>query len=129
MTLYAGAGFGGSAIGTDVLDLSATVLPDTFTNDNNFIDFDFSGVGLIVGQTYTAAVTASDSSIALQYTSNNPYASGQLYDSRNDDLLGCDAGGCDLDFSVTPSAVPVPAAVWLFGSALLGLGVVKRRKA
>ena len=26
-------------------------------------------------------------------------------------------------------AVPVPAAVWLFGSALLGLGVVKRKKA
>ncbi len=28
-----------------------------------------------------------------------------------------------------PSEVPVPAAAWLFGSALLGLGVVKRRKA
>jgi hypothetical protein len=26
-------------------------------------------------------------------------------------------------------AVPIPAAAWLFGSALLGLGVVKRRKA
>lgn len=32
-------------------------------------------------------------------------------------------------FLVTPSAVPIPAAAWLFGSALLGLGVVKRRKA
>jgi hypothetical protein len=30
---------------------------------------------------------------------------------------------------VTPSEVPLPAAAWLFGSALLGLGVVKRRKA
>lgn len=27
------------------------------------------------------------------------------------------------------SAVPIPAAAWLFGSALLGLGMVKRRKA
>ena len=27
------------------------------------------------------------------------------------------------------SAVPIPAAAWLFGSALLGLGLVKRRKA
>lgn len=27
-----------------------------------------------------------------------------------------------------PSAVPVPAAAWLFGSALLGLGALKRRK-
>jgi hypothetical protein len=32
-------------------------------------------------------------------------------------------------FSTTPSAVPVPAAVWLFGSGLLGLvGVARRRK-
>lgn len=32
--------------------------------------------------------------------------------------------------SVTPSAVPVPAAVWLFGSGLLGLiGVARRKKA
>ncbi len=31
---------------------------------------------------------------------------------------------------ITPSAVPVPAAVWLFGSGLLGLvGVARRKKA
>ena len=29
----------------------------------------------------------------------------------------------------TPSPVPVPAAVWLFGSAFAGLGLFKRRKA
>jgi hypothetical protein len=32
-------------------------------------------------------------------------------------------------FTIGVSAVPVPAAVWLFGSALLGLGMVKRKKA
>jgi probable HAF family extracellular repeat protein len=32
-------------------------------------------------------------------------------------------------FKLTPSAVPVPGAVWLFGSALAGLGVIGRRKA
>jgi hypothetical protein len=31
--------------------------------------------------------------------------------------------------SATPGAVPLPTAAWLFGSALLGLGVVKRKKA
>jgi hypothetical protein len=31
-------------------------------------------------------------------------------------------------FNLTPAAVPVPAAAWLFGSALLGLLGVARRK-
>ena len=31
--------------------------------------------------------------------------------------------------STAPSAVPVPAAAWLFGSGLLGLVGVARRKA
>lgn len=43
------------------------------------------------------------------------------------------SGACAMgDFSpyleITPSAVPVPAAVWLFGSGLLGLVGVARRK-
>ena len=29
----------------------------------------------------------------------------------------------------TPAVIPIPAAAWLFGSALLGLGVVKRKTA
>ncbi len=33
------------------------------------------------------------------------------------------------DFTIGVSAVPVPAAAWLFASALLGLGAIKRRKA
>jgi hypothetical protein len=32
------------------------------------------------------------------------------------------------DLTATPSAVPVPAAAWLFGSALLGLMGISRRK-
>ncbi|MEH6590063.1 MAG: VPLPA-CTERM sorting domain-containing protein [Halioglobus sp.] len=36
----------------------------------------------------------------------------------------------DINYTAAPSAVPVPAAAWLFGSALLGLtGVARRRKA
>ncbi|ARN72869.1 VPLPA-CTERM sorting domain-containing protein [Oceanicoccus sagamiensis] len=33
-----------------------------------------------------------------------------------------------LTVSVVPSAVPVPAAAWLFGSALIGLAGIKRKK-
>ena len=38
------------------------------------------------------------------------------------------ARGVLATFSLNPTAVPVPAAVWLFGSALAGLGVFGRRK-
>lgn len=34
----------------------------------------------------------------------------------------------DYKLAITTSAVPIPAAVWLFGSALAGLGVMGRRK-
>ena len=38
--------------------------------------------------------------------------------------------GYNANFNFTAPAVPVPAAVWLFGSGLLGLvGVARRRKA
>ena len=33
------------------------------------------------------------------------------------------------DAELVPSPVPIPAAIWLFGSALLGLGVIKRKRA
>jgi hypothetical protein len=34
----------------------------------------------------------------------------------------------DLAFTIETTAVPIPAAVWLFGSALAGLGWMRRRK-
>jgi hypothetical protein len=46
------------------------------------------------------------------------------------EFLGSNSGwnGFYID-NIIATAVPIPAAVWLFGSALLGLGVVKRSKA
>ena len=41
---------------------------------------------------------------------------------------GVDVFSSSGQFLGTPSAVPVPAAAWLFGSALLGLFGINRRK-
>lgn len=55
------------------------------------------------------------------------------YWSRDDGVYGAFLSRFYLDsvsLNVTPSAVPLPGALWLFGSGLLGLvGVSKRRKA
>jgi len=48
---------------------------------------------------------------------------GEVFSFENKFLLADDA----LTFGATPSAVPVPAAVWLFGSALLGMAGIRRR--
>lgn len=65
------------------------------------------------------AVGGGTSSLMLTESIINPWASSG---SRDNPTL--------INSSVTVSAVPVPAAIWLFGSGLLGLiGVAKRNKA
>ena len=46
----------------------------------------------------------------------------------NFDVDGNATLGLDLRLELAPSVVPVPAAAWLFGSGLLGLVAVARRK-
>lgn len=116
MTLFSGAGFAGASLGSVIMDLSGP-LPGTLAAPQ-FVDFDFSGVGLTVGNTYTASVTSNDFSISVVYNGNDAYASGMLLESGSSNLC---TNGCDLNFRVTPALVPMPAAVWLFGSSLLGL--------
>jgi len=61
------------------------------------------------------------------YTSSDWNSSG----TPGAGMLDGPFGGFSANFNMTaaPSAVPVPAAVWLFGSGLLGLVGVARRKA
>ena len=42
------------------------------------------------------------------------------------DFYSDNSGELEVEFSI--SAVPIPAAAWLFGSALIGLVAIKRRK-
>jgi len=128
MSLYEGTGFTGTLLGSTTMDLSGYSLPNITEDILNFIDFDFSGIELVVGVTYSVAVTTNDASIFISGSGDDVYAGGFTLESAPfADLPSC-SPGCDLNFRVTPSAVPVPAAVWLFGSGLLGLvGVARRR--
>lgn len=87
-----------------------------FTLGENSIDTTTLGAAGWAGGSLSLAIDAGMIGETLQIgftsTATNFNASGVFYDNLN------------------VSAVPVPAAVWLFGSGLLGLvGVARRRKA
>ena len=95
------------------------------TND---IRVDTTGVSPDAWGSYSISLDLSDPSLAdqiLQFgfntTATNYENSGVFYDNicfSNDGGASC------------VSAVPVPAAIWLFGSGLLGLvGMARRKKA
>lgn len=57
-----------------------------------------------------------------------PAGATQLLLGINDDIFGDNSGAFQIDVSQSPAAVPVPAAVWLFGSAIVGLAGMRRKK-
>ncbi|HBC56082.1 MAG TPA: hypothetical protein DCZ03_02855 [Gammaproteobacteria bacterium] len=57
---------------------------------------------------------------------NGSVAVPSFCDSESTNAV-CVAGGLAPTLSITPNVVPIPAAVWLFGSALFGLLGVARR--
>lgn len=71
-------------------------------------------------------------STTVRYTNDNGFFSFQRPSYLS--LLYLQADGSvasygGAPFAVGQTVVPLPAAAWLFGSALLGLGIVKRKRA
>ncbi len=90
----------------DVVNFDNTVPSNFFSYDGTDYTLEFLGFGTLVG----GGFTLQDSFLVREG------------ESASVELLG--------RITSTPSAVPVPAAVWLFGTALIGLlGFGKRRKA
>jgi hypothetical protein len=122
MTLYEGAGTGGTVIDTVVKVLPAT-LPGTL-QPPQFIDFDFSGNMLTPGMVYSAAVTTDSSKVAVVYENDtDEYPDGQIFYDTSFSL----SDPIDLNFRVVTSDVPEPATVGLLG--LGGLVLCRRRRA
>jgi hypothetical protein len=143
---YSGSGTGEIASGSFSLDdslfnggnfqpiLQSNLLTFSFTDSNSGssntwdlsqlvltsnIFFDSTGAPDVVGGGGAAAIDISGGNLSF-------FGTGGFLDSVTGISLNSNEG----DWVLRPSAVPVPAAVWLFGTALIGLlGFGKRRKA
>lgn len=97
----------GSYTFTQVDDVSGGVYPELVLDAGAFADFSFlADIGLF------------------------GYFDSQLGGFDGDDDNSGLISGTWTSYSMTPAAVPVPAAAWLLGSGLLGLaGIARQRKA
>jgi len=82
------------------------------------------------GGFFNDSLIAVGSTSALFYSQANPAPGATLADANVVSQVGWAGYRATLfsDGTFEASAVPVPAAAWLFGSALAGLGVVRRKK-
>ena len=83
------------------------------------------------GGFFNDSLIAVGSASALFYSQANPASGATLADANVVNLVGGTfnyQAELSSDGTFTANAVPVPAAAWLFGSALAGLGVVRRKK-
>jgi hypothetical protein len=68
----------------------------------------------------TTNCDASDTKMSFEFKFN--------LTAEDQDLLLAGIQTDGIEFHLSPERVPVPAAVWLFGSALMGMGALARRK-
>lgn len=130
VSILSGAGLGGSVLAQK----SALLTPQTSGGGfgiaaGEFIDFDFTDLQLVVGETYTASVEAQNARWGLRANSGS---SGGSVDTYTDGMAYF--GGTqpsvevlDFRFRVTPEAVPEPSILFLFSLGLVGFGLARKR--
>ncbi len=141
-------GYRENLLGTSIMPESE-IVDSIFINDDSLLYFDVLGSGILVSEGDVLAISFSSgivgsSSLETQYVWwNNRNSHSDLI--LPPDYVGGEARRCYTDlvpeacdatprvydqlFRTQVQVVPLPAAVWLFGSALVGLGWMRRKKA
>lgn len=128
-----------AAVGTDVVTLDVNPDPNILTADYNFNSTTGSKTHTWVFNVTPASTVSTYFSILIgNVVAGSTFLDGNLITSGTSLLLS--SGNHTLIISMSglksgsheqitiEAAVPVPAAIWLFGSALVGLVGVSRRK-
>ena len=130
---------GGTAYGSFTFDADLGQFSDvnvTTTSGTMFSGLEYDGCHGFFGCTESAIVVGIDSDLnqwfgfALDSPLTNAGGTRQLVIApcqASCEIVDIDTGSVRNVVSGSVSAVPIPTAVWLFGSALAGLGFVRRR--
>ena len=113
LSLYQGDGYSGTLLKSQQITTSAS--------SPNWVDLDVSSINFSADTSYTIGILGSNTR-TIQMNQSNVYSGGSVY------WGGTNYSGMDVNFHVGPRAptVPIPAAVWLLGSGLIGLIGVRR---
>lgn len=127
ISIVSGAGTNGALLGS-----KSFTLADGFGGFGGALyTEDFSFLGTLFAGTYTAVFSSTGGRGGMRYINNDPYADGTIYNTDGTFSIP-GSTNADLAFLVQGdiSPIPVPAAAWLFGSGLIGLiGLARRKKA
>jgi len=105
-------------------DIAANLSSYSIPGDNGY--FDKGTWGFNLGGSPFVTTGTVDSSVAFYFSGiASDYITGVVTELPNVWTLTSTG---QLTYAAAPSAVPVPAAVWLFGSGLLGLASIARRR-
>jgi hypothetical protein len=128
VALLDGVGFAGPEIGSVALQL-----PDGFIG---FVDFDFSGLDLVVGDVVTAMVSSSSGRGGIAIHQHTSLAGDPIpgeVDYLGGDMIQPD-GSVDPNFDLTfrvfplgvfpPSEIVEPSTLVVFSSGILGIGLM-----
>lgn len=115
---------------SDPVDISnvAFTLTSTYNAGSGFFEGSFlvDGGSLLSG-TFSNLMVIDIGAGSLQYLGDVSYTGGSLAGGLTDGRFEGGASGINV-VAKLGAVVPVPAAVWLFGSGILGLVAVARRK-
>ena len=108
-------------------DLTNAIMNVAYMKSANLAGATFSGANLRYTNLYAANLSGADLTGADLYAANTTFTNftGATYDDETflPPWVNPESRGM-----VFVTSVPVPAAAWLFGSALVGLGLVRRSK-
>ena len=116
-------------IGTSIdIPNQAFTLHGTFDGTFFVGSFEVAG-GLLTGTFTDLLVTRTSATSPFSFEANLTYLTGSLKGGLTGGRLEGIGDTVNLGAKLGPVVVPVPAAAWLFGSGLIGLIGIARRKA